>query len=486
MPDFSTTDAERTRDACYEVLREYQLPGLAIGVVEGDDIVYAESFGFAEIKRRREMSITHRQRIGSISKTMTALLIMSLVEQDRLRLDSKLVDLFPQLAFVGEGDSSSLTIQHLLTHSGGIGEAPTRALLDKPLAALWSDSPDLLPPEERYPDGIEVETDPGTKWAYANHGFGLLGDLLTRLEEKPLADLFRDRIFRPLAMRDSDIRDKPHHSLAPGYHRAITDPERRARGGVDLWYSDEPAEDEVNLRGQYIYIPVPAAGSVQSTVRDMARYASVLLRRGEGLVEEQTFATMVAAQWEPDPRLASVGLSFMRGSHFGVRSFGHGGGVSGGWNSEMSIFPERNLAVLIHFNLDDESTGPARSRLLQAVLDGSIAPPLDEPIDGALATQAAGTYEAEPGELTNTRIRWTTGRLTIAAEDDGLLLRSRRGAWTEGVPLRTPDPADPTLLRVMDGSVEPVHLVLTRGEAGRVDGLLLDRCVRMVRATDPA
>ena len=486
MPDFSTAAAERTRDACYEVLRDYQLPGLAIGVVEGDDIVYAEGFGFADIKQRREMSITHRQRVGSISKTMTALLIMSLVEQGQLRLDSKIVELFPKLPFVGDGDASSLTIQHLLTHSGGIGEAPTRALLDHPLAALWSDSPDLLPPEERYPDGIEIEVDPGTKWAYANHGFGLLGDLLVRLEGKPLADLFRDRIFRPLAMRDSDIRDKPHHSLAPGYHRAITDPERRTRGGVDLWYSDDPAEDEVNLRGQYIYIPVPAAGSVQSTVRDMARYASVLLRRGEGIVDEQTFAMMVAPQWEPDPRLASVGLSFMRGTHFGQRSFGHGGGVSGGWNSEMTIFPERNRAILIHFNLDDESTGPARSRLIQAVLDGSTAPAPDDPIDETMAAHAAGTYEAEPGELTNTRIRWTTGRLTIAAKDGGLQLSSRRGTWTDGVPLRAPDPADPSLLRVMDGAVEPVNLVLTRDDAGAIDGLLLDRCVRMVRAVDPA
>jgi CubicO group peptidase (beta-lactamase class C family) len=485
MSDFSTAAADRTRDACYEVLREYQLPGLAIGVIEGDNIVYAEGFGFADIKRRREMSITHRQRIGSISKTMTGLLVMSLIEQDRLRLDTKIVELFPKLAFVGDGDASNLTIQHLLTHSGGIGEAPTRALLDHPLAALWSDSPGMPPPEERYPTGIEIEVDPGTKWAYANHGFGLLGDLLVQLEEKPLADLFRDRIFRPLAMRDSDIRDKPHHNLAPGYHRAITDPEHRTRGGVDLWYNDGAAEDEVNLRGQYIYFPVPAAGAVQSTVRDMARYASVLLRRGEGIVDGPTFETMIIPQWEPDPRLRSVGLSFMRGTHFGEHSFGHGGSVSGGWNSEMTIFPERNLAVLIHFNLDDASTGPARSLLIQAVVDGSTPPPSNDPINEAVAAQATGTYDAEPGELTNTRIRWTTGRLTITAKDGSLHLSSRRGPWSDGVPLCAADPADPSLLRIMDEAVEPVYLVLTHDDAGAIDGLLLDRCIRMVRTTDP-
>ena len=108
-----------------------------------------------------------------------------------------------------------------------------------------------------------------------------------------------------------------------------------------------------------------------------------------------------------------------------------------------------------------------------------------DPIDETMAAQAAGTYEAEPGELTNTRIRWTTGRLTITAKDGSLHLSSRRGPWSDGVPLCAADPADPSLLRIMDEAVEPVYLVLTHDDAGAIDGLLLDRCIRMVRTTDP-
>ena len=75
---------------------------------------------------------------------------------------------------------------------------------------------------------------------------------------------------------------------------------------------------------------MPAAGSVQSTARDMARYAVALLDQGAGIVDAASFAAMVAPQWEPHPRLTSLGLSFMRRERFGMASFGHGGGVVGG------------------------------------------------------------------------------------------------------------------------------------------------------------
>ena len=481
---FSASDIDRTREACHQVLTQHELPGLALAVVHDGRLVYGEGFGWADIAKRRELTLSSRQRIGSITKTMTALCIMAQVDAGGLRLDTPIVDLLPEVRFIGEGQAEALTIEHLLTHTSGIGEAPTRAHLQDPESELWSESPDLLPAAERYPDGIEIEVDPGTKWAYANHGYGLLGDILVRLESAPLAQILRDRVLRPLGMRDSDIRDRPHHSLASGYHRALSADERAARGNVELWASDEPPQDAVNIKGGYVYIPIPAAGSVQSTARDMARYAVALLDQGAGIVDAASFAAMVAPQWEPHPRLTSLGLSFMRQKRFGIASFGHGGGVVGGWNTELALFPERDLGVAIHFNLDNEVTTAARSTIIQAVLDATVEPLPGIAPDAGIVAGAPGEYEAAPGDLTNTRIRQSTGRISIEEAEGGLRLRSRRGSYAEGVALRPADADEPERFQIDDGAVEPLHVVFTRDERGRVDGLLMDRCVRMQRSAD--
>ncbi len=487
MTTFTAADIPRVRDACLQALHDYNLPGLAIAVVEGEHLLYGEGFGLADIKGRREMSISHRQRIGSITKTMTALCIMANVDAGQLRLDSPISELLPDLTFTGAGNAGDLTIQHLLTHPGGIGEAPTREHLHDPETALWTDSPELLDAPQRYPDGIEIEVDPGSKWSYANHGFGLLGDILTQIEEKPLADIFRDRIFRPLEMRDSDIRDKPHYNLTPGYHRPLTPEDRQNRGNSHLWALDTPPEDDQHIRGGHIFLPIPAAGAVQSSARDMARYMGALLQRGADIVDPATFDEMVKPHWRPHPRLMGVGLSFMLETRAGHESIGHGGNIAGGWNTELAVFPQHNLGCILNFNLDDPNTTPVRAQIMHAVLDSSPEPVPSIPLDSAIVDTAPGLYESIPGDLTNVRVRWGTGRIQIEQHGDELILRSRRGAYapglhSNGVPIRPVDASDLNLFRLMDDSPEPAHIAFVRDTSGRVEGLLMDRAVRMDRA----
>jgi len=481
MTAFTSAHIPRLRDVCLQAIDDYHLPGLAIAVVQDGQLVYGEGFGLADIKGRREMSISHRQRIGSITKTMTALCIMANVDAGRLHLDSRIVELLPELSFSGHGDANQLTIQHLLTHTGGIGESPTREHLLDPETELWTDSTELLDAPQRYPQGIEIEIDPGTKWSYANHGFGLLGDILVQLEDKPLADIFRDRIFRPLEMRDSDIRDKTHYNLAPGYHRALTAEQRQNRGNSYLWALENPPEDDQHIRGGYIFLPIPAAGAVQSSARDLARYIAALLDRGAGIVDHASFDEMVKPHWRPHPGLMGVGLAFMLEARAGHESMGHGGSVAGGWNTELAIFPQHGLGCILNFNLDDPDTTPARAQIIHAVLDATPDPVPDVPLDPIIAATAPGTYESLPGDLTNVRVRWNTGRIQIEREGEGLILRSRRGAYSEGVPIRPADDSDPNLFRLIDDSPEPAHIAFTRTATGDINGLLMDRGVRMVR-----
>jgi CubicO group peptidase (beta-lactamase class C family) len=157
-------------------------------------------------------------------------------------------------------------------------------------------------------------------------------------------------VFEPLGVRHRPL-DRPDRALTTGYHRA---PDADQRELLERAGRDVPEEDTVdgyNIRGRYTYVRGRAAGAVQSTIPDMARYASALLRRGAGIVRPETFDAMVAPQWCPDERLQSMGLTFFRTPLFGRRTFGHGGGVMGGWLSMLTVLPEESLAVLVHANL---------------------------------------------------------------------------------------------------------------------------------------
>ena len=479
----SAIDVEVIRSTVAGLVDEYHLPGVAVGVVSGPDLVYAEGFGFADVEGRRHQDPTLRQRIGSITKTMVALCAMALVDEGRLSLNDRVQERLPNLTLRGSGDT--LAVRHLLTHTGGIGEAPTMAAFADPWdGALWSDSPTSQIIPDAYPEGILVEVKPGTKWAYANHGFALLGAIVSRIEGEPIEDVLRRRVFDPLNMADTDCLDQPHSDLTTGYHRPPGHDEIGAREILGLDVPKEETVDGHNIRGRYRYVIPRAAGAVQSTIPDMGRYASALLARGGGIVRPSTFDLMTSPHWCPDERLVSLGLAFNRRPRFGRRTYGHGGGVTGGWNTSLSVIPEDNLAVLVHCNLNFDGFSQVEGRIVRAVLDAPQPVAADHPTGPALLQAAVGVYEPAAGHLTNFRTTRGTGRVQISAKEDKLVVRSRHGPWRNGVTMVPADPSDPAFFVLKTGGLELPGLTLVMGEGGRVTGIRFDRLVEMYRNHD--
>ncbi|HEY8766249.1 MAG TPA: serine hydrolase domain-containing protein, partial [Dehalococcoidia bacterium] len=183
MPAFQP-DVARLRDVVQALIEEHHLPGVGIGVVQGGELTHTEGFGHADIAAAKPYTPDARHRIGSITKTMVSLCLMALVDEDRLSLESRVADLLPDIEFKGHGET--LTVWHLLTHTSGIGEAPNSEDLKKPFDLLFYETDPNVPLAELYTDGITIEAPPGTKYAYANHGFALLGEIVSRTEEAPL------------------------------------------------------------------------------------------------------------------------------------------------------------------------------------------------------------------------------------------------------------------------------------------------------------
>lgn len=427
-----------------------------------------------------------RHRIGSITKTMVGLCVMALVEEGRLSLDARIADLLPDIQLKDNGET--LTVWHLMTHTGGIGEAPNLSDIRDAFSKLFAETDPATPLADLYDEGITIEVPPGTKWAYANHGFALLGEVVSRTEGEKLADIMRRRVFEPLGMNDSDLDDQPHPDLSHGYSRCTSPEDRAYLDLVGVQLESEESADGYNLPGKFVRVwGNGGAGAVQSTVLDMLTYASALLKQSKGIVNPETFARMTADQWRPDKRLPGWGLSFSVRGEGKTRHFGHGGSVFGGWNSYLAVFPELNIGAVVHTNgWADNYDSTIVPGSLAAVLGEEPTPLPEIGIEPRILETAPGVYQLpEPGPLTNFRAQYQAGRVQIAAENGGLVMYSRRGPWREGVRLLPVRSGDPDYFAI-DGRGARQYLVTLRDDSGAVTGLRFQQLCDYERSDVPA
>ena len=162
--------------------------------------------------------------------------------------------------------------------------------------------------------GLRLAVEPGTIWAYTDHGFATLGQIVEDVSGEPLDRYLREHIFQPLGMATSDLlrSNRVQAQLATGYT-----------------LSSKGAKARTDRQGV-----TAAAGSIYSTPRDMARYLAALLGGGVGehgtILKPETLAMMFQPHYQPDPRIPGMGLAFWRvdlGGHPAVEHQGVSTGV---------------------------------------------------------------------------------------------------------------------------------------------------------------
>lgn len=481
--------AARIREAAAEIIDTHRVPGISIGVVQGDDLVFCEGFGYADLESREPMRPERRQRIASITKTMVGLCAMAAADDGKLPLDDRVTDLLPEVRF--EGPVETMTVRHLLTHTSGIGEAPTAdrlADIANPDRAAIQQPGDF---STLYPGGITVEVKPGAKYAYCNNGYGLLGEIIVRAEGASLQEVMQRRIWGPLGMTSTDILDENDERITSCYHRAPDDDRRFQLERAGITVKDEPTVDGINIKGKFtadFNQGMRAAGGVQSTVPDMAKYASALLRGASDVVRPETFAAMTSAHHGGDPRMTAWGLSFARtplrvdGEQPSQwkQLIGHGGAYFGGWNSHLDVIPELGLGIIQHMNIMLDEPAPLFRKVIRAVI-GSEGPRHEQrAVDAQILATAPGMYMLPmPGPLTNFRPATNVGYVNISADGDRLLLEARWGKWKTPVALTPCDADDPAFFAVLTPGADPAYVCFTRDAAGDVTGLRRDELVVM-------
>jgi CubicO group peptidase (beta-lactamase class C family) len=187
------TDASRIDEFVRGEMKRQHIPGVAIAVVRGSDVVRLQGYGSANVELNVPVSADTIFQSGSMGKQFTAAAIMLLVQDGKLKLDDPIVKHFPGTppAF------RAITVRHLLTHTSGIPDYATDAFdyrrdftEDELLKLAFAQT---------------LVFAPGSRWSYSNTGYAMLGFLIHKVSGRFYADMLRDRVFGPVGMKTARV-----------------------------------------------------------------------------------------------------------------------------------------------------------------------------------------------------------------------------------------------------------------------------------------
>lgn len=189
------------------LMRKYDMPGGAVAVVKDGRLVYARGFGYADVENEEPVEPDALFRIASLSKQITSATVLKLVEEGKLSLDDKafalLPDLEPPTGATVDPRLSQITVRELLQHSGGWDRDKSFDPMFRPgiiASALGVPAPADAEAVVRYMMGQPLDFDPGTRYAYSNFGYDVLGRIIERVTGQRYADYVTANLLAPIGI----------------------------------------------------------------------------------------------------------------------------------------------------------------------------------------------------------------------------------------------------------------------------------------------
>jgi N-acyl-D-amino-acid deacylase len=274
------------------------IPGGALAVVKDRRLVYAKGYGWADREKQLFAAPNSLFRIASISKPVTAVAILKLVEENRLRLDA------PVFALLGlKGDDprlTKITINHLLHHTSGWDRDKSfdPMFRAREIAASLGTTPPARPADIiRHMLGQPLDFDPGTRHAYSNFGYCVLGRVIEKITGQPYEQHVREKVLAPLGITRMRIGASLSGGQVPGEVRYYT-----AGNATTASVFDEPPPRVPWPYGGFHLEAMDAHGGWIASAIDLARFAAALDDPAHSpLLRPETFPTLYAP---PEPPVA--------------------------------------------------------------------------------------------------------------------------------------------------------------------------------------
>ena len=317
------------------------VPGVTATGKDGHG-TWSATAGVGNLKTGKPRSVDDRYRVGSITKTFVATVLLQLAAEGRLSLDDSVEKWLPGLVRGNGHDGSRITLRRLLNHTSGIfnytadeGFGRTYFLKD----GFFEHRYDTRKPEELVALAMTHKPDfePGTSWNYSNTNFVLAGMVIEKVTGRPYGEVVRRRIIDPLHLTATSV---------PGTRVTVPGPSSRAYSKLALTTTG-PTYDVTKLNASIAH----ASGEMISNSADLNRFYTALLR-GRLLPREQ-LAEMTTTV--PVDEVNSYGLGLMKTElTCGVTVWGHGGGIHGSISEAITTKDGRKSLA---FNLNGDWSG---------------------------------------------------------------------------------------------------------------------------------
>jgi CubicO group peptidase (beta-lactamase class C family) len=319
-------------------LRATGTPGLSIAVVEQGKIVLAEGFGLLEQGKPAKVSADTLMMIGSVSKSLTTLMMATLVDAKKLSWTAKVTSVDPKFRLADAKLTRALTVEQLVCACAGL---PRK---DLPLILEYQGKDD----NHVYAELAKMKPSTGLKetFQYQNHMVAAGGyvaahalDPTGASRSKTFARAMKERVFIPMGMTNTTL----------DHDAAIKASDRAVPHSQDLWAKHHPLSLEQERFASYI----GPSGGIWSSAREMARYVITELNRGVAPDGKRVVsAANLTHRWEPQVKASakvSYGLGWAVAKTKGLRKITHGGGTMG-FATKVSFFPDKGLGVVMISN----------------------------------------------------------------------------------------------------------------------------------------
>lgn len=447
------------------------LGAVSVALVVRGGTVWSSGFGVARAGAGPPATAATVYRVGSVGKSLTDVAIMQMAEAGVVDLDAPVTDYLPDFRPANSWETP-VTLRHLLSHYAGLVREP-------PVGNYFEPSEPSLEETVASVNRTALVYEPGTRIKYSNAGLAVAGLVLERHTGQPFADAIQEAVLGPLGMNSSSFR-----------------PTRRLTGemadGIMWWV------DGREWAAPLFHLGMEPAGTLYSTVDDLARFVRMVLNGGLGpegrILREETVGEMLTPQLnEPSVRCYfDVGIGFNLQTCWEDTFRARNGGGIYGFSTELATLPEEGLGVVVATNRDSHGSvvrhiGEVALRAMLAIQRGEPMPEVKlspRPASGLaeelatlaataeeLSSQAPASYGDFLGDYgwgsSGVRILEREGRLHVLME------------WFTLYPLEPVDEDAFKLARMTAYNGETI--TFERSAAGEIQALLIGGSARLPR-----
>ena len=345
------------------VLKDFEVPGLAVAIVKDGKVLLSKGYGVRKLGESAPVDENTLFGIASNTKAFTSAALAMLVDEGKITWDDPVTKHLPSFQLYDPYVTREMTIRDLLTHRSGLGLGAGDL--------LWWPPTDYSREEIirrfRY---VKPATSFRSRYAYDNVLYMIAGQIVAAVSGKSWDDFIKERIFNPLGMTTSNTS-----IAALTGSRDAASPHARVEGTLKV-IAPQPLEN------------VGPAGSINSSVAEMAKWLIAQLNRGQlsdgrRLFSERQSREMWSAQTitplgDPPPHLAALkanfsayGLGWGLTEYRGFKTVSHTGGLLG-YVSRVTLVPDLNLGVVV---LTNQQSGGAFQSLTYEILDHYMKAP---------------------------------------------------------------------------------------------------------------